>query len=131
MKNLFLSLIITLSSVVVFASNSDEPSTSNSAKLSEMIANADADDWATYTKAAELAINWNADLELAKEWIDTAMSIDENAKNLEVLGDYYVRKGDSKKAFETYMEALSDDVANLDAESRERIQRKITVYAKY
>ncbi|KXX70732.1 M48 family metallopeptidase [Flammeovirga sp. SJP92] len=130
MKKLFISLVIALSSVVSFASNIENSDESNTSKLSEMVANADANDWATYTKAASLAINWNADLELAKEWIDTAISIDENAENLEVLGDYYVRLGNTEKALETYMKALSTDITTIEKDLRDSIQRKVLVYGR-
>ncbi|WP_044203283.1 hypothetical protein [Flammeovirga sp. OC4] len=130
MKKLFISLVITLSSVVSFASNLENTNESNTSKLSEMVAKAEANDWETYTKAALLSINWNADLALAKEWIDTAISIDENAKNLEVLGDYYVRLGQTDKALATYMKALSTDTVKIEKENRESIQRKIMLYGR-
>ncbi|NME69469.1 hypothetical protein [Flammeovirga aprica] len=130
MKKLFISLVIALSSVVSFASNLENSSETNTAKLSEMIAKADANDWETYKKAALLSINWNADLELAKEWIDTSISIEENAENLEVLGDYYVRVGDTEKGLATYMKALSTDITSIDVKHRDSLQRKILVYSK-
>ncbi|MBD0400317.1 hypothetical protein [Flammeovirga sp. EKP202] len=130
MKKLFISLVITLSSVVSFASNLEITNESNTSKLSEMVAKAEANDWETYTKAALLSINWNADLALAKEWIDTAISIDENAKNLEVLGDYYVRLGQTDKALATYMKALSTDTVNIEKANRDSLQRKIMLYGR-
>ncbi|KXX68173.1 hypothetical protein [Flammeovirga sp. SJP92] len=130
MKKLFISLVITLSSVVTFASNLENSNESNTAKLSEMIAKAEANDWETYTKAAQLSINWNADLALAKEWIDTAIAIEENAENLEVLGDYYVRLGQTDKALATYMKALSTDIANIEKANRESLQRKVMIYGR-
>ncbi|AZQ60805.1 hypothetical protein EI427_00830 [Flammeovirga pectinis] len=129
MKTLITSLIATLFSITLFAAAPvEKPSDASAEKLVEMIENTTSSDWATYAKAAELSINWNADLALAKEWIDHAITVERNHKTLEILGDYYVRLGDEEKAFAAYMEAIEINITN--TENLDRLQRKVMVYAK-
>ncbi|AZQ63531.1 hypothetical protein EI427_15265 [Flammeovirga pectinis] len=133
MKNLFISTFLFLATIVSsFANTSDLelPTEENSAKLVKMVNNASPDDWKNFKNAALLTINWQGDLEVAKEWIDTALSIDENGLTLEVLGDYYVSKGDEVKARDTYFKALENGFASLDQKDINRLQRKILVYAR-
>lgn len=133
MKTIFLTLTVLISSFVsVFANTSDleEPSHEGSAKLMKMVEEADKNDWRTLKDAALLTINWNGDLEIAKEWIDKAISIEKNALTLEVLGDYYIRKGNVEKATDIYFQALEKGITSLDEEEIHRLQRKVLVYAR-
>ncbi|WP_281615391.1 hypothetical protein [Flammeovirga sp. SubArs3] len=133
MKKLFISLTVALLSVTAsFANTSDLelPTEENNAKLVKMIKEADANDYITYTDAARLAVNWNGDLELAKEWVNHALSIQENSLSLEVLGDYYVRTGQVEKAATTYLTAIEKGIKKIDQEDMNRLQRKALVYAR-
>ncbi|NLR94276.1 tetratricopeptide repeat protein [Flammeovirga agarivorans] len=130
MKTLFISLFISVFAMNVFAEIPEESKNSESAKLVKMVKEADVNDWETYTKAALYSINWNADLELAKEWIDHAIALDKNHKTLEVLGDYYLRIGEHSQALNLYMKALEINVTEIDKIAKDRLQRKIKVYAK-
>lgn len=130
MKTLLTTLVVTLFSVNLFAAIPAEITDNESSKLMKMINEADINDWETYTTAAELSINWNADLELAKEWIDHAITIDSNHKTLEVLGDYYLRNGNIEKAYATYEKALLTNITTIDKNSRASLQRKLLVFSK-
>lgn len=133
MKTIFLTLTVLISSFVsVFANTNDleSPDHEGSAKLVKMVEEAGENDWKTLKDAALLTINWNGDLELAKDWIERAITIEKNALTLEVLGDYYVRTGNVEKATETYFNALEKGVTNLNEEDIHRLQRKVLVYAR-
>ncbi|KXX68531.1 hypothetical protein [Flammeovirga sp. SJP92] len=133
MKTIFLTLTLLISSFVsVFANTSDleAPNDEKSAMLMKKVQKAEKNDWVTLKDAALFTINWNGDLEIAKQWIDKAIKIDKNALTLEVLGDYYIRTGNVEKATETYFNALEEGVTNLGKEDMERIQRKVLVYAR-
>ncbi|MBD0404106.1 MULTISPECIES: hypothetical protein [unclassified Flammeovirga] len=130
MKTLLISLIGLLCSVNLLAEVPEYPESNENSELVKMVQKAEANDWATYTRAAQLSINWNADLELAKEWIDHAVTVDENHNTLEVLGDYYLRVGDVKNAYASYEKALLKDITSIDYNSRARLQRKILVFSK-
>ncbi|KXX69590.1 hypothetical protein [Flammeovirga sp. SJP92] len=130
MKTLIISLIGLLFSANLFAAVPEYPESNENSELVKMVQNAEANDWATYTKAAQLSINWNADLELAKEWIEHAITVDENHDTLEVLGDYYLRTGDVQNAYATYEKALLKDITSIDYNSKARLQRKLLVFSK-
>ncbi|NME67634.1 hypothetical protein [Flammeovirga aprica] len=133
MKTIFLTLTVLISSFVsVFAHTTDleAPNDEKSAKLIKMVEEAGNNDWKTLKHAAVLTINWGGDLEMAKAWIDKAITIESNALTLEVLGDYYIKTGNVEKATETYFNALEKGVTNLGKEDMERIQRKVLVYAR-
>ena len=70
MKTLIISVLVSLLSINVFALNPEKEKGAKSEMLSEMIHNSNLEKWHAYKTAAEFAINWNSDLELAKEWID-------------------------------------------------------------
>ncbi|OHX66977.1 hypothetical protein [Flammeovirga pacifica] len=133
MKHFIISLSLLLSLGFSSFANTNElevPTEASSAKLVNMINNAEASDYKTYTKAAMFAINWNADLALAKEWIDHALSVKENSQTVEVLGDYYVRTGQVEKAKAAYFKALELGLFSVDQEDINRMQRKVLVYAR-
>ncbi|ANQ50189.1 hypothetical protein MY04_2821 [Flammeovirga sp. MY04] len=133
MKQFIITLSFLLSlSLASFANTNDLelPTEESSAKLVKMVQGADKSDYETYTKAAEFAINWNADLEMAKGWIDHALSINENSKSVEVLGDYYVRVGQPEKARDAYFKALELGLHSVDQKDIDRLQRKVLVYAR-
>ncbi|MBB6461187.1 hypothetical protein [Flammeovirga kamogawensis] len=125
--------LFSIFSVVLFFSLStfaDAPNDEKSAKLIRIVNKADKNDWRTLNKAAALAINWNADLELAKSWVEASILISDNAEAYELLGDYYLRKGDTKNAYKNYNLSLEKGMFNLGAKDFDRIQRKVLTFGK-
>lgn len=95
-----------------------------------MVDAADKDDWQTLNLAASLSINWNADLELAKQWVEASIEINDNPEGYEILGDYYLRKGEMKKAYDNYFTALEKGIFSLSKKDRDRVQRKVLNFGR-
>lgn len=130
MKKLFVSLFL-LISLASFAKAEDfGPMNEKTSKLIKMVNKAHKNDWKTLNLAARLSINWNADLELAKEWLDASIFINENAEAYEIIGDYYLRKGDSKEAYNHYHKALEIGMFTLPKKDFDRVQRKALCFGK-
>lgn len=127
MKTLIVALLISFSSLLsisVTAAPLGVMGEKNS-KLIRMVDNAHRDDWQTLNLAASLSINWNADLELAKQWLEASLKIQDSPETYEILGDYYLRRGDIKKAYEHYFIAYDKGMFTLSDEVRSRIQMKL------
>ncbi|WP_044200551.1 hypothetical protein [Flammeovirga sp. OC4] len=69
MKKQFVTLLVSLATLFsTFAyAGVLSPANEKNSKLIRMVNNADKNDWQTLNRAARLSINWNADLELAKQ----------------------------------------------------------------
>ncbi|AZQ62262.1 hypothetical protein EI427_08435 [Flammeovirga pectinis] len=128
MKTLFSIFSVLL--IFSLSSFADAPNDEKSAKLIKIVNKADKNDWQTLNKAAALAINWNADLELAKTWIESSILISDNAEAYEVLGDYYLRKGDTQNAYKNYNLSLEKGMFKLESKDFDRIQRKVLTFGK-
>ncbi|OHX65208.1 hypothetical protein [Flammeovirga pacifica] len=130
MKTIFSLVLITIFSFSSFANVEEAPTSDKMSKLIKMVNKADKDDWQTLNKAASFNINWNADLELAKQWLDASIQINDNPEAYELIGDYHLRKGDMKKAYNYYHQALLKGVFTLNESDFERIQRKTLVFGQ-
>ncbi|AZQ64039.1 hypothetical protein EI427_17940 [Flammeovirga pectinis] len=126
----FISLFILLSSFSPITIEEDSPNSEKVSLLVKMVNDADKQDWKVLNKAAQFCINWNADLELAKEWIDKSIAISDNAQAYEVLGDYHLRKGDIYNAYKNYAIALEKGMFTLSKTELESIQRKNLVFGR-
>ncbi|KXX66967.1 hypothetical protein [Flammeovirga sp. SJP92] len=132
MKKQFITLLLsiaTLFSSFAFAGTLNTANEKNS-KLIRMVDKADKNDWKTLNLAARLSINWNADLELAKQWLQASIKINDNPEAYEILGDYHLRKGDAKKAYEHYYKAAKMGLFKLDKKDLDRIQRKVLLFGR-
>ncbi|MBD0403962.1 hypothetical protein [Flammeovirga sp. EKP202] len=132
MKKQFVTLLVSLATLFsTFAyAGVLSPANEKNSKLIRMVNNADKNDWQTLNKAARLSINWNADLELAKQWLKASIDISENAEAFEILGDYYLRKGDVQKAYDHYYKAFEIGLFKLEKADLERIQRKVLCFGR-
>lgn len=106
----------------------DKPLSKSTQELSEALTHAAEDDYEIYAKSAQIIVNWNTDLETAKEWIDTSNEIEENALAYEVLGDYYLHLGNNEKAIESYEKSLSIVMFDSDTSLEARVQRKLLTF---
>ncbi|ANQ48158.1 hypothetical protein KMW28_12175 [Flammeovirga yaeyamensis] len=130
MKTIFSIVLVSLITFTSFAKTAEGPASDKMSKLIKMVNNADKSDWVTLNKAASYNINWNADIELAKQWIEASIAINDNAEAYELLGDYHLRKGDLEKAYENYYTALEKGMFSLRKSDFERIQRKNLVFGR-
>ncbi|NLR92047.1 MULTISPECIES: hypothetical protein [Flammeovirga] len=129
-STVLVSLIVLLSSFAVPTSLEEAPTEEKMSLLIKMVNSAENNDWETLNKAAQYSINWNADLELAKEWLDASLNISDNAEAYELLGDYHLRKGEITKAYGYYAKALQKGIFTLSKKDMHRIQRKNMVYGR-
>ncbi|NME71184.1 hypothetical protein [Flammeovirga aprica] len=132
MKTQFVTLLISLASLFSSFATAGilSPANEKNSKLIKMVNKADKNDWRTLNKAARLSINWNADLELAKQWLEASIFITENSEAYEILGDYYLRKGDMQKAYDHYFKAFETGMFTLDKKDKDRIQRKVLCFGR-
>ncbi|NLR93297.1 MULTISPECIES: hypothetical protein [Flammeovirga] len=133
MKTLFsatlLSLFVLLSSFNTVSAE-EAPAEEKMSLLIKMVNSADKNDWQTLNKAAMFCINWNADLELAKQWIEASIQISDNPEAYELMGDYYLRTGNLRKAYGYYLTSLEKGLFSLNREDLIRIQRKNVTFGR-
>ncbi|OHX65207.1 hypothetical protein [Flammeovirga pacifica] len=130
MKTIITIAVITLFSFSSFANVEDAPTSDKMSKLIKMVNSAEKGDWYILNKAASFNINWNADLELAKQWLDASIQINDNAEAYELIGDYHLRKGDMEKAYEYYYKSLMKGMFTLNKKDLDRVQRKNLVFGR-
>ncbi|MGB3468600.1 MAG: hypothetical protein WBA74_25170, partial [Cyclobacteriaceae bacterium] len=76
-------------------------------------------------KSADACIEWEKNMDEAKVWIEKSLKLERNAYTLEVMGDYYFKTDNPKKAMEYYVLSLqSASEKNAKANVRSQ-QRKI------
>ncbi|AZQ64054.1 hypothetical protein EI427_18015 [Flammeovirga pectinis] len=121
-------LCVTMSFTQANIVEEDKPLSKNTQELSEALTHAAEDDYEVYAKSAQIIVNWNTDLETAKEWIDTSLEIEENALAYEVLGDFYLHQGNNEMAIDSYEKSLSIVMFDADATLEARVQRKILAF---
>ncbi|MEM9324515.1 MAG: hypothetical protein AAGA85_02620 [Bacteroidota bacterium] len=62
--------------------------------------------WKVFAKSAQMVLERNVALDEAKEWIDASIQVKETPFNLELMGDYYLAKGDNVQAMDYYVQSL-------------------------
>ena len=97
----FLAVIILFSSTATYA-NGDKAID----KARAAVEKAAVDDWETLTKSAKVCIRKNVNMEEALTWLNKSVAINKNTETLELLGDYYVKSNDHKRAVGYYVESM-------------------------
>jgi hypothetical protein len=100
MKNVLNSVLIcTMVLVLTLASSFTHANVKNDKAIEKAraaVKNAALNDWKTTTKPAKSLILKAIYLDEALTWIEKSISINKNVENLEILGDYYFKKGNNR-----------------------------------
>ena len=95
-----MTLVMLLASVSTFAKSTDNKLVQ---KARTAVENASPDDWYAYAKSAQMCIKKNVNMKEAAVWIDKSLEIKQDAFNLEIKGDYFMKNNLPKKALEQYI----------------------------
>lgn len=120
-------LSVVVAVVVLFSTFSSTAGTKDKAvaKATEAVENGSPDDWKLLANQADYLIKRNASLGTAKEWIEKSISIKEDAYNLEIMGDYYVKSNLPKQAIGYYIQSMDMVKAGNPTENTQWLQDKI------
>lgn len=123
LKQILVVALISMFSVSSLFANTTDNEDLEIKELRATVENAEANDWATYAKAAESCIRLEANLSEAYVWIEKSIEINENSENLEVKGDYLRLNGVDDLAIETYNQAILKGME--EGKNIEKLQWKV------
>ncbi|NLR89737.1 MULTISPECIES: hypothetical protein [Flammeovirga] len=130
MKNLRNLIAVTIISVfafgTTFAANDDNEIT----RLREAVENASASDWQIYADAAERCIELETNMSEAYIWLERAIEINPNARNLELKGDYLAVNGAKEMAIEAYRQSILKAISDNDGYDVSKVQKKLLNLAR-
>ncbi|MEH0155536.1 hypothetical protein V6R21_15420 [Limibacter armeniacum] len=89
------------------------------------VENGSKGDWNLYARAAQICINRGYNMDQAYEWVSHSIDLHNNPLNNEILGDYYMRMGDTIGAYEVYHDTVSKFMFEMKDEELSRLQLKI------
>ena len=75
-------------------------------KAREAVATNYDNNWKVFATSAAMVLEKGIALDEAKKWLDTSIQIKETSFNLELMGDYFMAKGESYKAMDYYVQSL-------------------------
>jgi hypothetical protein len=94
-------------------------------KARTAIENSNGEDWEVRASWAKKCIARGINTEEVSKWLDKSLSIQENAYNLEVKGDYYAENKMPEKAIASYIKSISAKLKGSDKYDIASVQAKI------
>lgn len=117
--------VFALSLSVLFLTSTSSMASESKAveKAKSAVENGSPDDWKLMATQADRLIQRNADLGTAKAWLETSISLKEDAYNLEVMGDYYAKSNLADQAITYYVKSIN--LTKAAGNSTKALQEKV------
>ena len=94
-------------------------------KAKDAVEKSSPDDWFARAQWASKCIERGINNDAVAEWLNKSLEIQENAYNLEIMGDYYAENKMPEKAIEFYIKSIKAEKVGDKGYNRQEVQKKI------